>query len=307
MKVIEGLRPDILPASVVTVGMFDGVHRGHQALLHDCRRHADARGVPAVALTYHPHPTQVLHPEAPVRLLTPLPEKLERLAEYRMDYALIAEFTREFSLLTPEQFLRDVLVRSCHPAMVVVGYRTTFGHGRAGTAEVLCENSSVLGFTCDIVEPIEVAGGPVSSTRIRRCLEEGDVVLASELLGYPYRLTGRVVPGDERGRTIGIPTANIEVPVEKLIPAQGVYVGWAGVEAKTYRAVMNIGDRPTFGRPYSLEAHLLDFTGNIYEREIAVHLHARLRDIQSFSTPAALVAQIREDIARARDIPAPEA
>jgi riboflavin kinase / FMN adenylyltransferase len=300
MIVIDGARPDILTASVVTVGMFDGVHRGHQALLQNCWQHAKQRNLPGVAVTYHPHPSQVLRPEAPVRLLTPLAEKIKRLAGYNLDYVLIIEFTRDFSLLTPIEFLRDILVRSCHPTMVVVGYRTTFGHGRAGTATVLCENSRVLGFECNIVEPVEAAGNPVSSTRIRQCLDAGDVGQATELLGYPYQLEGLVIHGDGRGQTIGVPTANLAIPAEKLVPANGVYAVMATVDGKAYRAVMNIGDRPTFERPYALEIHLLDFAGDLYNRKLIVNLHARLRDTRAFSSPEILAEQIRDDIARTR-------
>lgn len=302
MKVIQGIRPDILPASVVTLGMFDGVHRGHQALLLACRAQADALGVPAVALTYEPHPSSVLRPDQPVSLLTPLSEKLERLAEYAMDYVVVADFTPTFSQLSPEAFLRDVLMSALHPRTVVVGYRTTFGHGRAGTAEILRTLGEELGFAVEIVPPVEIAGNPVSSTHIRQSLRAGDVALAALLLGYRYRLSGVVMHGDGRGHQIGMPTANMEVPPNKLVPGDGVYAVDAAAPGVTHRAVMNIGNRPTFDRPYSLEVHLLDFHADLYAHPLTVTFLTRLRDIRPFPDGDALIAQIHEDIAQARAV-----
>jgi len=309
MKVIYGLHADIAPASAVTLGMFDGVHRGHQALLAACRRHADALGVPAAALTYEPHPARVLRPDASVRLLTPLPEKIERLGHFGMDLVVIAEFTQAFSQLTPEQFLRDALNAAFHPRVVVAGYRTTFGHSRAGTAAVLRELGERIGFAVEIVEPVEVAGAPVSSTRIRDCLDRGDVQTAAELLGYHYRMTGTVTVGDGRGRALGVPTANLEVHPEKLAPSDGIYAVDACQPGGGHRrGVMHIGERPVFGRPRALEVHLLDFAGDLYLQPLTVMFLARLRDIRHFPDAASLVAQMREDIARARalDISPPD-
>ena len=300
MKVIRGIQSDILPASVVTLGMFDGVHPGHRALLQSCRRHADLLGLPAVVLTYEPHPTQILRPDQPVRLLTPLDEKIDHLARAAMDAVVIPQFTREFSQMTPDDFIREILVSALHPVVVVAGYRTTFGHARAGNADVLRELGGRFGFTVEIVEPVEVAGGPVSSSRIRLSLEHGDVVLAAELLGYPYQLIGEVVHGDARGRQLGIPTANLQVPENKLVPADGVYAVEVTIAEMAYRGVMNIGNRPTFDRPYAIEVHLIDFHGELYGQTITVSLLARLRDTRPFDSLPALIEQIQQDIARAR-------
>jgi len=301
MKVIHGLHRDILPASVLTLGMFDGVHRGHQALLAACRRHADRLGLPAVALTYEPHPARVLRPDAGVRLLTPLPEKIERLGQFGLDLVAIVEFTRAFSELTPEQFLRDALDASFHPRLVVAGYRTTFGHARAGTAAVLRELGARIGFNVEIVEPVEVAGSPVSSTRIRQCLDNGDVQTTAKLLGYRYRVTGMVEAGDGRGKQLGVPTANLDIPPDKLVPADGIYAVNACLpDGSRRRGVMHIGERPVFDRPRALEVHLLDFDGDLYRQPLTITFLARLRDISDFPDATALVARMREDIARAR-------
>lgn len=303
MKISYGLQPDTLPASVVTLGMFDGVHRGHQALLSSCRRHADRLGLPAVALTYEPHPTRVLRPGAPLRLLTLLPEKLERLARGGMDQVVVAEFTIAFSQLAAEEYL-GVLVAALHPRLVVAGYRTTFGRGRGGSPEVLREIGAAHGFEVEIVEPVIIAGDPVSSSHIRECLDHGDVERAAVLLGYHYGLTGMVTVGDRRGRQLGIPTANLDVPAEKLVPADGIYVVNACVAGGvTHRAVMSIGPRPVFNRPRALEVHLLDFNADLYHQPLTITFLRRLRDIRAFPDPQTLVAQIHEDIAQARATP----
>lgn len=302
MKVIHGLYPDIVPSSVLTLGMFDGVHRGHQALLASCRRHADHLGVPAVALTYEPHPTRVLRPDLPLRLLTPLQEKVERLLHYGMDVIAIADFTLEFSRQSADAFLHDVLLASFHPRTVVAGYRTTFGHERAGTAAVLREFGTYKGFAVEIIEPIEVAGGPVSSTRIRACLDRGEVEVAAELLGYRYQLTGIVTVGDQRGRTLGVPTANIESPMDKLLPRDGIYAVDVCAPGVSRRGVMHIGERPVFDRPRALEVHLLDFAGDLYHQPLTVTFITRLRDVQAFPDVPSLLARIQDDIARARAV-----
>lgn len=302
MQVIHGLQPNITPASALTLGMFDGVHLGHQALLAACRRQADRLGLPAVLLTYEPHPTRVLRPDVRLRLLTPLPEKIERLHNHGMDIVAIADFTPDFSRLTPEEFLREALLASFHPAVVVAGYRTTFGHARAGTAEVLLALGEQLGFAVEIVPQVEVAGGPVSSTRIRNCLEQGDVETAAILLGYRYQVTGTVMVGDQRGRLLGIPTANLDVHPDKLMPADGIYVVDVCAPGASRRGVMHIGSRPVFDRPRALEVHLLDFDGDLYHQPLTVTFLARLREIQNFPDVAALVAQMRQDIERARAV-----
>jgi len=299
MRIIEGLRADSLPESVVAQGMFDGVHRGHQALLDACRCYADALALPAVTLTYEPHPSRVVRPDAPTPLLTPLPEKLERLEALGADATVIAEFTPAFSQLTPEEFVAD-MVSAVHPRVIVVGYRATFGRDRAGTTDALQQLGESYGFAVEVVPPVEIAGGPVSSTRLRQTLERGEIELATELLGYHYRMTGIVTHGDARGRELGYPTANLEVTPEKLIPGDGVYAVGVQIQGARYRAVMNIGARPTFNRPHSLEVHLIDYTGDLYGKSITVFFSTRLRDSRTFASAGELQQQIGHDIVRAR-------
>lgn len=302
MQIIRGIRPDIFPASVVTLGMFDGVHLGHQALLRACRAHADRLGLPAVALTYEPHPVKVLHPEIPLQLLTTLPEKLQLLAEWGMDATVVAEFTPEFALLTPTDFISDVLCHALHPAQVVAGYRTTFGRERAGSAVVLQQLGNECRFAVEIIPPVEASLGAISSTGIRKLLADGQVKTASEMLGHYYTLSGSVMHGDARGRELGFPTANILPPLDKIIPGEGVYAVTVSVNDKQIRAVMNIGTRPTFNRPYSLEVHLLDFSGDLYQQELAITFLTRIRNVQRFSSARELMARIEQDIAVAREI-----
>jgi riboflavin kinase/FMN adenylyltransferase len=299
MIIHHGLDVGLLPASVVTLGMFDGVHQGHQALLHGCLRQAERLGLPAVVLTYDPHPSRVLRPEAPVRQLTPLPEKLARLGRYPLDQIVIARFTPEFAQLGAEEYLERVIA-SLHPKAIVVGYRTTFGKGRAGTAEVLTAFGARAGIAVEIVPPVAVRGVPVSSTQIRESLDRGDVAFAAELLGYRYQLSGSVGRGDGRGRQLGVPTANLEPEPEKLIPADGVYAVNVETCGATYRGVMSLGARPTFDRPRTIEIYLLDFTGDLYGQPLTAVFLTRLRDICRYNSVDALMMQIREDIARAR-------
>lgn len=303
MEVVHGIRADFLPGAAVTMGMFDGVHRGHQALLRACRLHADRLGLPAVALTYEPHPFQVLHPEAEAHLLTLLPEKVELLERFGMDYVLVAEFTLDFSRLTPEAFVQSVVVDTVHPRVVVVGYRSSFGHDRAGSSSLLVELGARLVFAVEVVEPVLVQGEPASSSRIRQCLLEGDLALATAMLGSPYRLKGRVVAGDGRGRQVGFPTANLDVPPGKLAPADGVYAVNVTVGGRAYRGAMSIGPRPTFRRARTLEVHLLDFAGELTAQTVTVEFLARLRGIVGFTNSDELTAQVREDIARVRALP----
>jgi riboflavin kinase/FMN adenylyltransferase len=218
-----------------------------------------------------------------------------------LEHVVIAHFTLEFSHLSPEAYLRHV-VDALHPCAIVVGYRTTFGKDRAGTADVLRQLGDDWGIEIVIVPPIEVNDLPVSSSMIRQRLDAGDVAAAAELLGYRYRLTGTVAHGDARGRELGMPTANLEPMPEKLIPADGVYVVNATTVSGSYRGVMSIGARPTFNRPDALEVHLLDYAGDLYGQELTVTFLQRLRDICTFPTPAALMAQIDDDIRRARII-----
>jgi riboflavin kinase/FMN adenylyltransferase len=285
----------------VAVGNFDGVHRGHQALVASAVAQARQTGGVAVVLTFDPHPSRVLRPEAGVAPLTTLEQKEELLAGLGVDRLAVLAFDRRLAGLSPGAFAEQVLAGALGARHVVVGESFRFGHDRQGDAHALLSLGGRLGFTVDVVPPVVRGGRPVSSSRVREALRQGAVREAGELLGRPYFVDGRVVKGDGRGRTIGVPTANLE-PDEQVLPARGVYAAHCRVASgRGYLAVVNVGERPTFGGGrLTVEAHLLDFSGELYASRVRLELIERLRGEERFSGAEALVARIQKDIAAAR-------
>lgn len=292
-----------LAGSVVTIGAFDGVHRGHQALLTRAADLARAEGVPAVAFTFHPHPAKVLAPARAPALIVSVEERARLLLAHGMDQVVVQPFDEAFARVSADAFVRDFLAGPLRPRHVVVGFNFAYGQGRAGNRATLEAAGHELGFGVDVVGPVDVGGVVCSSTRVRERLLEGDVGGAARLLGRAPFLTGQVVPGDQRGRTIGFPTANVD-PEPELLPCAGVYatrVSWDGQPALP--SVTNIGNRPTFGGGHvTVEVHLLDFSGDLYGRRLRVELVGRLRDERRFDGRAALVAQLNQDVASARAV-----
>jgi riboflavin kinase/FMN adenylyltransferase len=283
------------------VGNFDGVHRGHRALVDAVVRAAREVGGTAVALTFDPHPSRVLSPDrAPASLMT-LEQKAEVLASLGIDQVVALPFTAATAAESPEDFARTVLRGALGAEAVVVGTNFRFGRGRAGDLSVLRQLGDALGFRVDGVPPVVHEGAPISSTRIREALSRGAVAAATDLLGRPYFVDGVVGWGDGRGRTLGIPTANLE-PINEIVPARGVYAGQVRLPGGEVRgAAVNIGRRPTFGGTRTLlEAHLLDFEGDLYGQTLRLAFRERLREERTFPGPEALVAQIRDDVSRAR-------
>lgn len=291
----------------VAVGNFDGVHRGHQALVAAALSRARLADCAAVALTFDPHPAQVLAPDRALRRLMTPSQKEEALAALGVDVLAVLPFTGRLAALRPEEFVGKVLRGALCAESVVVGEGFRFGAGRAGDVASLRLLGGQMGFA--VVEVPAVLEGPlpVSSTRIREALLGGDVEAAATLLGRPYFVDGLVVRGEERGRTLGFPTANL-APENEILPRAGVYAarvqepGGAGGGSRD--AVVNLGVRPTFGGGggATVEAHLLDFAGELYGRSLRVSFVVRLRDEQRFPGPEALRAQIAADVARARAI-----
>jgi riboflavin kinase/FMN adenylyltransferase len=301
---LDSLAPRGWPLPAVTVGNFDGVHRGHQSLVAEAVAEARARGGPAVALTFDPHPSRILSPDrAPSSLMT-LDQKAEALAALGIDRLAVLPFTFELSREPAAEFARRVLREALGARVVVVGEGFRFGRGREGDLALLTGLGRSLGFEVRGTRPVLHEGEPISSTRIREALARGAVGAAREMLGRPFFVVGGVVRGEGRGRTLGLPTANVEV-VNETLPARGVYacrcrILEAGGES-AWSAVVNIGHRPTFGGGrLSVEAHLLDFEGDVYGRTLRVFFEERLREERAFPGPEALVSQIRDDIARAR-------
>jgi riboflavin kinase/FMN adenylyltransferase len=293
------VRPE---GTVVTVGSFDGVHRGHEAVLREIATRARAAGRHSVLVTFDPHPMAIVNPAAAPPLLTTGPERREILAQTGLDYAVLLRFDRDLAWMPPEEFVRRILVRGCGMRELVIGHDHGFGRGRRGDVDLLRHLGAELGFAVDVVPALEVDGHPVSSTGVRRAVAGGDLALAARLLGRHYFATGQVVPGDGRGRTLGFPTANLAgVPAHKLLPPDGVYavhVEWRGGRAE---GMMNQGGRPTFQKAErSLEVHLLDFTGDLVGEWLKVQWVARLRDVRRFPSPEALRAQLERDRSSAR-------
>jgi riboflavin kinase / FMN adenylyltransferase len=294
--------PPSHPGTVVTVGTFDGVHRGHWQVLAELRGRADARALPAVLVTFHPHPLRVVRPGQAPRLLTTPVEKKEILAESGLDYAVFLPFNESLRAYSPERFVREILIERFRMRELVIGYDHGFGRGRSGDVDTLADIGHNMGFDVQVIDALRTDGAAISSSRIRAALLEGRVHDAAGALGRPYSLRGPVVRGDGRGRSLGFPTANIHVPDdEKLLPLEGVYVVMATLRRGTFRGVLHLGPRPMFhGSPPSIELHILDFDDDVYGEEIRVDFCTRLRDIHRFASVDALVAAIREDCERAR-------
>jgi riboflavin kinase / FMN adenylyltransferase len=289
------------PGTVVTVGTFDGVHRGHWQVLAAVRERADAEGLPAVLVTFHPHPLRVVRPDHAPRLLTTPVEKKEILAESGLDYAVFLPFNDGLRAYSPERFVREILMDRLGMRHLVIGYDHGFGRGRSGDVEILRQIGADLGFGVHVVGALHSDGDAISSSRIRKALLEGRVGDAAEALGRAYSLRGPVVRGDGRGSSLGFPTANIQVTDDdKLLPLEGVYAVTATTRRGTQRGVLHLGPRPMFpGSPPSIELHLFDFAGDLYGEEIRVDFCARLRDIHRFATIDALISAIREDCTHA--------
>jgi riboflavin kinase/FMN adenylyltransferase len=286
----------------VTVGSFDGVHLGHQAVLQEIDRRAREAGRASVLVTFDPHPLEVVNPKAAPPLLTTGPERLEILAQSPLDYVMLLRFDRHLAGLTPDEFVRQVLVQRCAVKELVIGHDHGFGRGRSGDVETLRRLGKAHGFDVDVVDPVDFGGQHVSSSRIRRAVAGGDLVTAAAMLGRPYGVVGRVGPGAGRGRQLGVPTINLsELPPRKLLPPDGVYaarIEWRGGRAG---GMMNQGPRPTFqdGRRV-LEAHIFDFEGDLYGEWVRIEWVERLRDIERFGSVEQLRQQLERDRTGAR-------
>ncbi len=300
---LETLEARSWPRPAVTVGNFDGVHRGHQALVAQAVADARASGGTAVVLTFDPHPSRVLAPErAPATIMT-LEQKAERLARLGVDRVAVLPFTPLLAAQPAPEFARRVLHDALQATTVVVGAGFRFGRGRAGDVALLRRLGRSLGFGVHGMRPVFHQGAPISSSRVREALARGDVEGAAEMMGRPFCIDGRVERGVGRGRTIGIPTANI-APVNEMLPGNGVYACWirvGGPDGPTWPAVTNVGRRPTFGgNEITVEAHVLDLDQDFLDQPVRLAFQARLRPEQTFPGAEALVAQIRQDIARGR-------
>lgn len=297
----------------VTIGAYDGVHTGHRAVIEQVRRLAVADGLGTAVVTFDRHPASVVRPDSAPLLLTDLDQKLELLASTGVDCAVVVEFDEARSKEPAEDFVRDLLVDRLNAKVVVVGEDFHFGHQRRGNVDLLQAMGADLGFAVRGIDLVGVDGDAapeaeqVSSTRIRRALLEGDLATANRLLGRPHEVRGTVVGGDQRARELGFPTANVNVPDQICLPADGIYAGWfrSGADGARHPAAISLGRRPTFydDQPYSLlEAHLLDWEGDLYGADARVEFTTWLRAEERFDSVGALIEQMGRDCDRARAV-----
>ncbi|MFH1086683.1 MAG: bifunctional riboflavin kinase/FAD synthetase [Chloroflexota bacterium] len=285
---------------VLTVGTFDGVHRGHQHLVQQIVAQARGAGLTSVALTFDPHPRAVLRPAAPALYLSTPEERAERMLAMGLDWFVVLPFTHELAALSAEQFL-TLLARRLSIRELWVGSGFALGRHRAGTTAALEQIQAAFGYRLHVIQPLYENGAPISSTRIRQLITQGQVRKASRLLGHEYTLTAQIVPGDQRGRRLGYRTANVRPAPDRALPPHGVYAMWASVEGQRWPAVANVGVCPSFGLSEVLiEVHLLDFEGDLYGQTLQVAFVERLRAEKRFDDVRALIAQIGRDVERAR-------
>jgi riboflavin kinase/FMN adenylyltransferase len=302
MEVITDLRnfPQSRLRPVLTIGNFDGVHRGHQAIFRTLIQRAQTIGGSSVVLTFDPHPLKILAPERCPPLITPTAKKLALMRACHLDYVVCLPFTRELAELSPRAFVEEVLLGALGMREIFVGYDFAFGKGRQGTITLLQEIGQQAGFRVHTIEQISVDGRVVSSSSIRQGIQHGRVDEAALLLGRLYSLSGTVVEGYRKGRELGFPTANVRSSYD-LIPARGVYAVLAEWRGRRYEGVANIGYNPTFGRArLSIEIHLFDFAAQLYGEMIEVSFVKKIRDERAFPAVDDLVQQIRQDTECAR-------
>ncbi|HTF52137.1 MAG TPA: bifunctional riboflavin kinase/FAD synthetase [Pseudonocardia sp.] len=294
--------------SVVTVGVFDGVHRGHQKLIGRAVAVAAARDLPSVLVTFDPHPTEVIRPGHHPAQLTTLARRAELVGELGISAFCVLPFTTELARMPANEFAHEVLVERLHAAAVLVGDNFTFGHGAKGDVPLLGQLGRRFGFAVEGLELITDTTDPgngitYSSTYIRACIDGGDVALAAQALGRPHRLEGVVVRGDRRGHELGFPTANLAPPPFAAVPADGVYACWFVHGKRQLPAAVSVGTNPTFsGRQRTVEAYVLDVNEDFYGHHVALDFVDRLRGMERFDSVDALVEQMHRDVIRTREL-----
>jgi riboflavin kinase/FMN adenylyltransferase len=286
---------------VVTIGVFDGVHRGHQALIGHALRRARDLGLPLVLVTFDPHPSEVVRPGSHPPVLTPVARKAEIVEDLGVDAFCVLPFNTEFSRMPPDEFVHVVLVERLHAAAVVVGQNFRFGHKAAGDLDQLRTLGSKFGFSTEGVGMLRDDDVTLSSTFVRSSIDAGEVGQAAKALGRPHRIDGIVVRGEGRGRQLGYPTANVHTDRHVAIPADGIYAGWAVLRRKRLPAAISVGTNPTFeGKQRTVEAFILDFDEDIYGVELGVEFVERIRGMEKFDSVDALVEQMGVDVERTR-------
>jgi riboflavin kinase/FMN adenylyltransferase len=304
MKVLRSLQAarGLLRRSIVTIGNFDGVHRGHQVILGRVHREAEVRCTASVVLTFDPHPVSIVRPEAAPLALMTLRDRLDTLAGEGIDFAVVQRFSKSFASISAEDFVRRFLVETLDAELLLVGDDLNFGRDRRGNVAMLTEAGARYGFGVEVVAPVDVDGVVARSSAIRRLVAEGDVSAAAKLLGRAHFVRGRVAHGAGRGRGLGFATANLEASTP-LVPGDGVYVTVARLGRRRIDSVTSIGSTPTFGGgARAIEAHLFADLGDLYGKPLVLEFLEKIRDQKKFESPAALVEQIGRDVARAREV-----
>ena len=300
--------PEDWGRSVVTIGSYDGVHRGHQLIIGEAVARGRELGLPTVVVTFDPHPSEVVRPGSHPPLLAPHPRRAELMAELGVDAVLVLPFTREFSQLSPADFVVKVLVDKLHARTVVEGPNFRFGHKAAGDVAFLTELGTTYDYDVlvfDLYERGDAGGGePFSSTLVRQLVRDGEVGAAMEVLGRPHRVEGVVVRGAQRGRELGYPTANVETLPHTAIPADGVYAGWLGVAGEAMPAALSVGTNPQFnGVERSVEAYAIDRVGlDLYGLHVTVDFLSRLRGQETFDSLDGLLARMAQDVQNCREL-----
>ncbi|MEI7816115.1 MAG: bifunctional riboflavin kinase/FAD synthetase [Desulfuromonadales bacterium] len=304
MQIVTGMNiyNRILDASIVTIGNFDGVHRGHSEIFAHLKLQSIDRALPSVVVTFEPHPLKILAPESAPDLITTFEQKIALIEESGIDYLIVVPFSAEFSQVSAQDFVLDILCSSLGMRHIIIGHDYAFGRGRAGNFQTLLSLSTYNGFTLEDLPPIGEKGVVFSSSLVRSAIFEGDMGAASSILGRYYQISGTVVHGREIGQLLGFPTANICTPNE-LIPSDGVYAVMVEVDGQIVKGACNVGRNLTFGvTSRTIEVFLLDFIGNIYGHEITVQFVQRLRSVQKFSDVTALKTAIEIDVTKTRII-----
>ncbi|GLZ31182.1 riboflavin biosynthesis protein [Lentzea sp. NBRC 105346] len=289
---------------VVTIGVFDGVHKGHQALISRAVELARQRHVPCVLMTFDPHPSEVVRPGSHPAQLTTLRRRAELVEQLGVDHFCVLPFTVEMSRMPADEFVHEVLVERMHAAAVVVGENFTFGHKAAGNVELLKTLGHRFGFVTEGADLVTADEVTYSSTYIRACIDAGDVTAAAEALGRPHRLEGIVVRGDGRGKELGFPTANLSTPKFAAVPADGVYACWfTDSRGKQLKAAVSVGTNPTFsGRERRVEAFVLDVDEDYYGQRVSLDFVERLREMERFDSIEALLTEMHRDVDRTREL-----
>jgi riboflavin kinase/FMN adenylyltransferase len=304
MRIIDDLTfvAEDFSSPVVTIGNYDGLHLGHQAIIKRVIELAKEDKGESVVLTFEPHPVKFFHPELQIPLITPYRKKMILLTQFGVDATINLPFTEEIARLSAKEFIQEIVQKLIAPRWVVVGFNFTFGKGRTGSPEELRKIGEELGFGVEIMPPFQLGGEVVSSTRIRELIARGEIGAANRMLGSNFFMLGRVIHGHARGKGLGFPTANLEI-TQDLYPNDGVYAAQVMVDERQYDGVVNIGTNPTFrDGQLAVEVFLFGYQGDLYEKELQVALVDKIRDEQTFPSPDLLVRQIEKDIQRAKEI-----